>query len=130
MWPPRIIAKLSALEKMALPGSIVTVSLPALMTSGSSSSARGTADAEQAVLALQDDLDARRDEAGDERGDPDAEVHVEAVAQLLRGAPGDALAHEPSVSPVFAVLGHVEPLVVVRRSMRFSKAGPRKMRCT
>ena len=37
MWPPRIIAKLSALEKMAEPVSIVTVSLPALMRSASMS---------------------------------------------------------------------------------------------
>ncbi len=41
IWPPRIIAKLSALEKTALPGTIVTVSLPALMISGSTSSAGG-----------------------------------------------------------------------------------------
>ena len=35
-WPPRTIAKESALEKYDVPGSSVTVSLPALMRSGSS----------------------------------------------------------------------------------------------
>jgi len=37
MWPPRIIAKLIALSKVAEPGSIVMVCLPALMRSASSS---------------------------------------------------------------------------------------------
>ena len=41
IWPPRIIAKLSALEKKLEVGSAVTVSLPALMRSGSISSAKG-----------------------------------------------------------------------------------------
>src|SRR5262245_56689254 len=41
MWPPRIIAKESAEEKYEAPGRIVTVSLPALMRSGSISSSRG-----------------------------------------------------------------------------------------
>ena len=35
MWPPRIIAKESALEKYAVPRISVTVSLPALIRSGS-----------------------------------------------------------------------------------------------
>ncbi len=41
MWPPRIIAKLRALSKIDEPGSIVTVSLPALMRSASSVPATG-----------------------------------------------------------------------------------------
>ena len=41
MCPPRIIAKLSALEKIELPGSMVTVSLPALMRSASRSFSAG-----------------------------------------------------------------------------------------
>ena len=41
MCPPRIIAKESALEKMLVVGSIVTVCLPALMMSGSSSPSMG-----------------------------------------------------------------------------------------
>ena len=45
---------------------------------------RERTDAEHAVLALQPDLDARRHVVGDERRQADAEVDVEAVAQLLR----------------------------------------------
>ena len=41
MWPPRIIPKESALEKKAVPLISVTVSLPALMRSGSSSASVG-----------------------------------------------------------------------------------------
>ena len=33
MWPPRIMANDSALSKVDAPGSMVTVSFPALMTS-------------------------------------------------------------------------------------------------
>ncbi|CAM5437926.1 hypothetical protein SAFG77S_04525 [Streptomyces afghaniensis] len=38
MWPPRIMPKESAESKNAAPGSTVTVSLPALIRSGSTSS--------------------------------------------------------------------------------------------
>ncbi|MNH29312.1 hypothetical protein D3C79_895390 [compost metagenome] len=41
MWPPRIMAKLSALSKKLLPGKVVMVCLPALMRSGSSSASLG-----------------------------------------------------------------------------------------
>ena len=41
MWPPRIIPKESADEKYEAPGRIVTVSFPALMRSGSTSSSVG-----------------------------------------------------------------------------------------
>ena len=41
MCPPRIIAKESADEKNAAPGRIVTVSFPALIRSGSTSSSAG-----------------------------------------------------------------------------------------
>ena len=41
MWPPRIIAKESADEKNAAPGMTVTVSLPALMRSASTSLSSG-----------------------------------------------------------------------------------------
>ena len=41
MWPPRIMPKESALEKYEVPGSSVTVSLPALMRSASSSPSQG-----------------------------------------------------------------------------------------
>ncbi len=41
--PPRIIAKLSWLPKMLLPGMVVTVCLPALIRSGSTSLSSGKA---------------------------------------------------------------------------------------
>ena len=41
IWPPRIMAKESALEKYEVPGISVTVSLPALMRSASTSFSRG-----------------------------------------------------------------------------------------
>ncbi len=41
MWPPRICPNESALENTAEPGSMVTVSLPALMRSASSVPASG-----------------------------------------------------------------------------------------
>ena len=41
MWPPRIMAKLSAEEKYDVPLSSVTVCLPALMMSGSTSLSSG-----------------------------------------------------------------------------------------
>src|SRR6185436_10870244 len=47
---------------------------------------RERADAEQAVLRLQGDVDAGRDVVGDERRDADPQIDVEAVAQLLRRA--------------------------------------------
>ena len=41
MWPPRIMPKLSADEKKLEPGSVVTVCLPALMRSASTSFSLG-----------------------------------------------------------------------------------------
>ena len=41
MWPPRIIANESALEKKLLPGIVVIVCLPALIRSGSTLSSAG-----------------------------------------------------------------------------------------
>ena len=41
MWPPRIIANESADEKIDEPGSVVTVCLPALIRSASTSSSVG-----------------------------------------------------------------------------------------
>ncbi len=52
IWPPRIIPKHVAESKNAAPGSTVTVSLPALIRSGSTLVlGRVGADAEDAVLA-------------------------------------------------------------------------------
>ena len=87
MWPPRTIANESALLKYEHPGSSVTVSLPALIRSGSTSLARRIRpDAEHAVLGVQRDVDAGRHVVGDQRRHPDAEVDVVAVPQLA----GDA----------------------------------------
>ena len=116
MWPPRIIANDSADEKNAEPGSSVTVCLPALMRSGSSSPSYGNGpDAEHAVLGLQDDVDAGGDEVGDQRRHADAEVDVVAVAQLPRGARGDLIAGRGGH-------GHALPRVLrtVRCSIGFS----------
>ncbi len=41
MWPPRIMPKLSAEEKYEVMGSAVTVCLPALIKSASSSPSKG-----------------------------------------------------------------------------------------
>src|SRR5690606_25189255 len=51
-------------------------------------------DAEDAVLAVEDDLAPRRDEVGDERRQADAEIDVAAVGDVLRGAPCDLAAAE------------------------------------
>ena len=67
--------------------------------------------AEHAVLRLQHHVHAGGNVVGHERRDADAEVHVEAVAQLARGAFGE----------IFARPGHqAAPLLrTVRCSMRF-----------
>jgi hypothetical protein len=86
------MAKESAEEKKAAPGRAETVSLPALIRSGSSSPGRVRADAEHAVFRLQDDFDPRGDVVGDQGGEADAEVDVEAVAELAGYSADDALA--------------------------------------
>ncbi len=53
---------------------------------------RARADAEHAVLAVQDDLAALGQVVGDERRQPDAEVHVGALGNVARHARGDLLA--------------------------------------
>ena len=71
----------------------MTVSLPALMRSGSTSASVGNGPiAEQAVLRVQRDVDAGRHVVGDQRRHADAEVDVVAVFQLARDARDDALA--------------------------------------
>jgi len=50
------------------------------------------ADPEQAVLALQLDVELGWDEVGAQRRDADPEVHVEAVLDLSRGARGHLVA--------------------------------------
>ena len=97
MWPPRIIANESALSKNAAPGTRGDGLLAGVDEIGVDLVlGRERPDAEQAVLALQPDVHAGRDVVGDERRHADAEVDVEAVAQLLRRARGH----------LFAVPGH------------------------
>ena len=87
MWPPRIIAKLSWLPKMLAPGSVRDGLLAGVDQVGVDLVlGRERADAEQAVLALQPDVDVGADEVGHQRRQADAEVDVEAVLQFLRGA--------------------------------------------
>ena len=63
---------------------------------------------------------ARRDAVRDERRQPDAEVDVLAVDELLRRALQD----------LFALEHQARPLLTVRCSMRFSYRSPRTSRCT
>ena len=59
MWPPRIMPNDSAESKYAAPGLTVTVSLPALIRSASTSSSAGIRPgSEDAVLRVQGDADA------------------------------------------------------------------------
>ncbi len=60
-----------------------------------------------------------RNEVRDERRDPDAQVDVVAVAQLLRGATRDPIARGHLRRGRHARLLGAAPLVVLR-SMRFS----------
>ena len=98
MWPPRIMANESALEKVAAPGTNVTVSFPALIRSASTSASRGYgpmpsrpfSDCSITVMPS-------RDEVGHERGDADAEVDVEAIfAVPARRAPPSVFVSMPS----------------------------------
>ena len=95
MCPPRIIAKESAEEKNEAPGRIVTVSLPALIRSGSTSASVGYGPRPRMPFSdwRMTSMPAR-DVVGDERRHADAEVDGVAVAQLLRGAPDDSFAVE------------------------------------
>ena len=73
--------RVGAAEVRRSPAVSVTVSLPALIRSGSTSSSVGYGpDAEHAVLRVQRDVDAGRDVVGDQRRHADAEVDVVAVA--------------------------------------------------
>ena len=91
MWPPRIMPNEVAESKNEAPGRTVTVSLPALIRSGSTSLVeRVRPDAEDAVLGLQHDVDAVGEVVRDQGRQADAEVDVLAVGQL-GGDPGGEL---------------------------------------
>jgi len=70
-----------------------------------------TADAEHTVFGLQDDVHASRNVVGDERGHPDAEIDVVAVAQFQGDAAGDA----------FAFLVVAERHLLILNSFRLAK---------
>src|SRR5262249_46294747 len=104
---------------------------------------REWADAQHAVLALQPDFLVGRHEIGYQRGDADAQVHIEAVFEFLRRAgrhlvlcPGHV--NSPDGPPWGAVNAmNVGPSfqapffsVKVRFSMRFSGWALTTMRCT
>ena len=90
--PPRIIPNEVAESKNDAPRRTVTVSLPALIRSASSSPVLGVgADAEDAVLGLQHQLDVVVDVVRHQRRQPDAEVDVGAVGQLRGRARGHLL---------------------------------------
>ena len=109
------MAKLSALEKKLEVGRAVMVCLPALIRSGSSSTLIGKrADAEHAVLTLQGHVHAGGHGVGHQGRNADAQVHIEAVAQLRGGAGGHLLAG-PGHQAVSSARGRV-----VRNSIRFS----------
>ena len=94
MWPPRIIANESALEKKLEPGIVVMVCLPALMRSGSTSSSVGNGPMPSRPFSdCSTTSMPRRNVVGDQRRDADAEVDVVAVAQLLGGAARHQFAH-------------------------------------
>src|SRR5690606_19100218 len=82
---------------------------------------RERADAQQAVLRLQPDIDAVRDVVGHHRGQADAKVHVHAVAEFLRGALGHLVTGPGHYLP---------PSRTVRCSIRFSGFGLWTMRST
>ena len=92
-WPPRTIAKESALEKYDGARQLGDRLLAGVDEVGVLLARLGVGpDAEHAVLGVQHDRDALRDVVGDQRRHADAEVDVVAVLHLLRGAPHDALA--------------------------------------
>jgi hypothetical protein len=100
-WPPRIIAKLSAWWKNAAAGQQrhgllagVDEVVVFLALGG-----RG-AHAQDAVLALQDDLDAGRQVVGHQRGHADAEVDVGAVEHVARDALGQLVLGAYALTPV------------------------------
>ena len=95
MWPPRIIAKDVAESKNDAPASTVTVSLPALIRSASTSSSSGIGtDAEDAVLGVQHHVTPLGHEVRHEGRQADAEVDVLAVEQFARHARGQLVAAE------------------------------------
>ena len=87
IWPPRIMAKLSAEEKKLEVGSAVMVCLPALIEIRVLIAFMGKrADPQHAILALQRHMDAGGDVIGHQGRDADAQIDIIAVPQFPRSA--------------------------------------------
>ena len=88
--------------------------------------ARRRPDAEDAVLAVQDDLAIGGNEIGNHRREPDPEVHIGAIGEILRGPPGDLATFQrhqlpPISSPDFPVLGEAQTYAGPRHPARFHR---------
>ena len=82
-WPPRIRAKEVALSKLQAPGKRGDEAAAGIGEVGVLHALRRPgAEADDAVLALEGNADARRDVAGHQRRQADAQVHQRAVVQL------------------------------------------------
>lgn len=115
MWPPRIMAKDSALSKYEAPFTSVMVSFPALIRSGSLRSFRRIRRPEQAVFRLKQDVIIIRYLIGYKRRHPYPQVHIHSVLNFFY-SPFD---HS------FSAISHSVSLLyhacrTVRRSIRFS----------
>ena len=123
MWPPRTIANESALLKYEQPGSLGDRFLAGVDEIGIDLVlGRKRSDAEQPVLGVQRDVDARRNVVGDQRRHADAEVDVVAVFQLARDARDDAFANVHGYARTSAIgpSSCCRLASRVRFSMRFS----------
>ena len=98
--PPRTIAKLAALSKKLVVGSSVTVCLPALIRSASSSPSNGNGPMPSMPFSECNWIDMPgRNMVRHQGRDADAEVDVEPVLQLARRAGGHLVAR-PGASAV------------------------------
>ena len=94
--PPRIIAKLSGCRRCSS-RQVVTVCLPALMRSASTSVSVRERPMPSMPFSLCSQTDLRVDEVGHQGRQADAEVHVEAVGEFL-GARGHLVGSRPWIS--------------------------------
>ncbi len=86
-------------EERCPPAFVVTVSLPALMRSGSTLSSAGVGtNAKDPVLGVENDLHTIGNVVGDQRGHPDSQVHVLPVGEFPGNAGGQFVAVQPLAS--------------------------------
>src|SRR6516162_1699796 len=62
-------------------------------------------DAENAVLAVQNDLAIGRNEVGNQGRQPDSEIHISAVGEILRGPPGNLATFQWHPAPPYLYTG-------------------------